>query len=126
MLKCSFPVALKPTPAAGAPAWVDPRAIMAQTAVRVTAVTTDMAGPGLLVAADPKRVALGFGIGGGGTVYVGPIADPNVGGFGVNNIAGNGFLWFTIFEHGPLVNLAWNNSAYAGGVIHVYEVYRLF
>lgn len=109
----------------GGPAWVDPRLIMTLTAVRIAVVETDAVEAKQVCPPDPKRVAVGFGIGNQSSVYVGPIPDPTVGGWHMNPATNQHSLWFSLLEFGPLVNLGWNVSPTSGVFVTVYEIYRL-
>lgn len=115
-----------PTRAPAAPAWADPRAMMAQSAVRITPHTSAGAGVESVAKDDPKRVAIGFSIGGQGDTdfLVGPVTLPQEGGWGFT--ARNKALWFDLFTYGPLVNLEWHCWFADVRILYVYEIYRLF
>jgi len=118
-----------PKPVAGGsqPAWMDPRAIMAQCAARVTTIDAPVAGLILLLApADPKRVSITFGPGSFNSTWVGPTEAPLDKGWFIDSAAKPRDFTFSIFDYGPLVNLAWYGHFLGVQSLTVYESYRLF
>lgn len=116
-----------PQPAA-APAWADPRAVMSGSAYRVTVFVNE--GPLNsdlpILPADPKRIAVGFCCGSSGSAYVATTPDPLLTGWAVTGAGGASIIWFTLFEHGPMVNVEWLAYCPVGDRIAIHEVYRLF
>lgn len=115
-----------PTTVSFAPSWADPRLVLNTETIRITEwVLSVLPQQNYPVAkADPLRRAIGFACGLSGASTAGVTPYPELSGW---QISSGGFphqCWFTIFEHGPLVNLEWWIT-WAATTIYVYEVYRL-
>lgn len=119
--KCDQPVPVT------APAWADPRAVMAQSGWTFTRHDYTLV-PGdttlQILRADPKRVACGFSCAAGGDMFVAPMSEPRYGGWRVGSGIAEPVRWFTLFDFGPLVTSEWYVLT-AASHITSYEVYRL-
>lgn len=108
------------------PAWWDSGGAMTQVSWRRTTLSLVANTLTLLVRADPTRVALGTasGVGAVASYAVAPGQRAQAGGFATTTTLP--FLWFTLFEYGPLVCSDW--TVYSSGILSldVYEVYRLY
>lgn len=124
-LNCTFPLSFTPSPGSIVPAWADPLALMMACAVRFTRVPIDPSNVTVLAPADPKRVCIGFTGEGSGNLYIGPLANPQHGGWQLPIPTTTDVLWFTLLQHGPLVNLEWNSQGSSQHTIYVWEVYRI-
>ena len=122
--KCRKCDSLIPAPTA-APAWANPRLIMQQTAFKFSVFQAPAMGNHQVAVPDPKRVGIGFSTGQTGGTYFAPQPDPDDGGWSSFGAAGAVVLWFTTFEHGPMVNVGWWVYVQGACDVYVYEVYRL-
>lgn len=125
MIDCKLPRTAAKAPAPGAPSWIDPRAIMAQCAVKMKTIVPDVAAPSELAPADPKRVAIGFLAHTGNVLRVGVGENVAIHHWVIPDQAQPAETWFSLFDYGPLVNLAWSTPGTAGADVLVIEVYRL-
>lgn len=125
MLNFTAPSSFLPSQAGPAPAWADPRALMAQTAFRETILTVNAGFATKAVPADPKRVAIGVMkenvMGGDG--WFGPNGGTQAHGWYITAFSSDN--WFTIFQHGAMVNEAWYVFDQNGFTYRILEIYRL-
>lgn len=107
------------------PLWVMPDTILAMSSWRFSRVTLGGAGPGQLVAADPKRIGVQFATGSGALTnfVVSPESRPDLGGFGSSSSVP--YIALTLFTHGPMVCANWFGFISGGGTVTVYEWYKL-
>lgn len=114
-----------PRIAAPAPTWADPSMLLAGSSWRVTPASLIGNTVGQVARIDPKRIAIGFGFGTQAVFQMafGPTSRPDIHGFQYNQTFAT--LWFTVFEHGPLVNSDWFGFSSGNVSFGVIEVYRL-
>lgn len=114
-----------PPPAPDAPAWADPRLILAAASYRVQAVAVSLTATVTVAVNDPLRVAIGFSIDGTAPAncrfYV-DAAQVSRGWYSGGAISP---LWFDLFTFGPLVTTEWFARASGPGTVVVTQLYRL-
>lgn len=113
------------SPRKAVPLWADPGAVVARSTFRTTFVLTP-GGVVPLAPADPKRIAIGFGMARTfviGTVAVGPLNEPARGGWVVD--PNDQPLWFDLFTYGAIVAADWFADGTGSGELTVYELYIL-
>lgn len=108
-----------------APAWADPRALMAVSAWRYTPTPVTNGVLSVVCVADSKRIALGFVIdpSGGANGRVRPQGLPEWWGWSLNTPAEP--IWFDLFTYGAIVNEAWVITPNNNSTVGVVELYRL-
>lgn len=123
MTRCT-PIAASASPIADVELWVRPETVLALSSYRSTTVSLAGGTPTIVVRADPKRIALGFALGttAAFSFAVAPDERPDLRGFVQPSQAAN--LWYSLFEHGPMVCAAW--YAFSSGMLDVtcWEWYR--